>query len=156
MYWVIKDNSSWKYAPSDQVGGDWLFMGRVLHVSLTVTTGNSISDQLSTSKRISAENNLGFRVRADLTAGGLLILLLRVACLHFTLTDYRAPPSARQGMLWCDKWPRAKWRFVRLPTCQPGPYFMRNTGGGRACRCVSVWMKGCIIVGQWERVAKVK
>lgn len=97
------------------------------------------------------ENNLGFRVRDDLTAGGLLILLLHVACLHLTLTDYREPPSMRQGMLWCDKWPGAKWCFVCLPTCPQRPQFIHNTGGGAGCRCVSVWKKERIIEVQWER-----
>lgn len=103
-----------------------------------------------------AENISGFRVRADLTAGGLLILLLRVACLHSTLTDYREPPFMCQGMLWCDKWPGAKWRFVCLPACQQRPRIIHNTGGGRACRCVPVWNKECIMGEQWGRVAKVE
>lgn len=92
------------------------------------------------------ENISGFRVRADLTAGSLLIPLLCVACLHFTLTDYREPPFMCQGMLWCDKWPGAKWRFVCLPTCQRRPQFIHNTGGGRARRCVKerVYYRGTV------------
>ena len=92
------------------------------------------------------ENISGFRVRADLTAGSLLIPLLCVACLPFTLTDYREPPFMCQGMLWCDKWPGAKWRFVCLPTCQRRPQFIHNTGGGRARRCVKerVYYRGTV------------
>lgn len=83
----------------------------------------------------------GFRARADVTAGGLLILLLCVARLHFALTDYREPPIMHQGMLWCDKWPSAKWRFVCLSTCQQRRQLIHKTGGGRARQCVSVWKK---------------
>lgn len=42
-----------------------------------------------------AENVPGVRVRGDLTAGGLLILLLHAAGLHFTMTDYIEPPVMR-------------------------------------------------------------
>lgn len=100
----------------------------------------------------SFHSDLGFRVRADLTAGRTQILLLWVVCVHFSLTDYRETPSTHQGMLWCDKMPSAKWCFVSLPTLQLRLDFTTPRADGPAA--VGPWSKRMIILQDKEQMSK--